>query len=120
MLLLIAVLLLVFVLSPTVGIIVVAVALFLEIGELAFWRKWMRDRRAETGSEAMPGELAEVIEPVGSDRGTVRLRGESWRARSRQPIGVGQKVRVARVEGLTLSVEPLPQAEVTAGTEKGP
>ncbi len=120
MLLLIAVLLLVFVLSPTVGIIVVAVALFLEIGELAFWRKWMRDRRAETGSEAMPGELAEVIEPVGSDRGTVRLRGESWRARSRQPIGVGQKVRVARVEGLTLSVEPLPQAEVASGTEKGP
>ena len=120
MLLLIAVLLLVFVLSPTVGIILVVIALFLEIGELAFWRKWMRDRRAQTGSEAMPGELADVVEPVDSDHGTVRLRGESWRARSPHPIGVGQKVRVARVDGLTLSVEPLPQAEIAPGTEKGP
>ncbi len=114
MLILIAVLLLIFVLSPTVGIIVVVVALFLEIGELAFWRKWMRDRRAQTGSEAMPGELAEVVEPVGTDRGTVRLRGESWTARSREPIAVGEQVRVAGVDGLTLSVEPVP------GTEKGP
>ena len=117
---LIAVLLLVFVLSPVAGIVVVAIALFLEIGELAFWRKWMRGRCAQTGSEAMPGEVAEVIEPVGADRGTVRLRGESWRARSRQPIAVGEQVRVAEVEGLTLSVEPLPQAEIAPGTEKGP
>ncbi len=120
MLLLIAVLLLVFVLSPVAGIVVVALALFLEIGELAFWRKWMRDRRAQTGSEAMPGELAEVVEPVDADRGTVRLRGESWRARSRRPIGVGEQVRIAEVDGLTLSVEALPQAEAAPGTEKGP
>jgi membrane protein implicated in regulation of membrane protease activity len=120
MLLLIAVLLLVFVLSPAVGIVVVAIALFLEIGELAFWRKWMRDRRAQTGSEAMPGELAEVVEPVGNDRGTVRLRGESWRARSPRPIAAGERVRVAQVEGLTLTVEPVAGAEAIPGTEKGP
>ena len=120
MLLLIAVLLLIFVLSPGAGIVVVAVALFLEIGELAFWRKWMRDRRAQTGSEAMPGELAEVVEPVGADHGTVRLRGESWRARSTRPISVGERVRVARVEGLTLTVEPVAGAERVPGTEKGP
>ncbi len=120
MLLLIAVLLLIFVLSPGVGIVVVAVALFLEIGELAFWRKWMRDRRAETGSEAMPGELAEVLEPVSGDHGTVRLRGESWRARSTRPIAVGERVRVVEVEGLTLGVEPLADGEGGSGTEKGP
>jgi membrane-bound serine protease (ClpP class) len=120
MLLLIAVLLLIFVLSPGVGIILVAVALFLEIGELAFWRKWMRDRRAQTGSEAMPGELAEVVEPVGTDHGTVRLRGENWRARSAGPIAVGERVRVLGVEGLTLRVESLAEAGALPGTEKGP
>lgn len=121
MLLLIALLLLVFVLSPVLGIIVVAVALLLELGEIAFWRRWMRDRRVQTGSEAMPGEFAEVLAPVTGDAGTVRLRGENWNARSRASIGVGEQVRVASVDGLTLSVEPVTgTGESVPGTEKGP
>jgi membrane-bound serine protease (ClpP class) len=121
MLLLIAILLLVFVLSPAAGIVVVVLALVLELGEIAFWRKWMRNRRVQTGSEAMPGEIAEVVEPVTAEAGTVRIRGENWHARSRAPIGVGERVRIASVEGLTLSVEPAAGTEkAVAGTEKGP
>ncbi len=107
MLLLLAILLLIFVLSPAAGIIVVVVALFLELGEIAFWRKWMRNRRVQTGSEAMPGGLAEVVEPVGPRAGTVRLRGENWHARAAEAIPAGERVRIAAVEGLTLTVEPL-------------
>ncbi len=127
MLLFIAILLLIFVLSPTVGIIVVVVALLLELGEIAFWLKWMRNRRAQTGSEAMPGEIADVLEPVSAETGTVRLRGENWNARSRSKIGVGERVRVASVDGLTLSVESAPETEpapetaaAVPATEKGP
>lgn len=120
MLLLIAILLLIFVLSPLVGIIVVVVALFLELGEIAFWRRWMRNRRIQTGTEAMPGELAEVVEPVGADHGTVRLRGENWTARSPEPIAIGERVRIAAVDGLTLSVERATAAGTVGSTEKGP
>ena len=39
--------------------------------------------------------------------GPVRIRGEIWNAVTRAPVQSGQRLRVVRVDGLTLEVEPL-------------
>ena len=38
--------------------------------------------------------------------GMIRVHGEFWRAESSRPVQVGDAVRVLRVEGLKLYVEP--------------
>jgi membrane protein implicated in regulation of membrane protease activity len=107
MLLVIAILLLLFVLSPALGIVVVAIALVFEVGELVFWRRVLRRYRIRSGPETMVGEAAEVVEPL-DPGGRVRLHGELWKARlpegTAQP---GERVRVTAVEGLELAVEPV-------------
>jgi membrane-bound serine protease (ClpP class) len=42
-----------------------------------------------------------------SDEGWIHIHGESWRAKSAVPLKRGQTVRVTRINGLTLFVEPL-------------
>ena len=71
---------------------------------------WMagrsRGHRVVTGMQGMLGERAEVVRGFDS-KGTVRYGGELWNARSGVPLQAGQTVRIARVEGLTVWVEPL-------------
>ena len=71
---------------------------------------WMfarsRRRPVVSGVEHIVGSTAEAIEDF-SGRGVVRLGGEIWKAQSPVPLRAGQRVRVARVEGLMLYVEPL-------------
>ena len=108
MLLVIALFLLLFVLSPTVGLVVVAAALVFEVAELAFWRRFLRRYRIRSGPETMVGDTATVEQPLGPE-GTVRFRGEIWRARLRSgSAAVGDRVRIAGVDGLTLEVEKIP------------
>jgi membrane-bound serine protease (ClpP class) len=64
-----------------------------------------RRRPVATGIEAMLGARAEVVGDF-SERGTVRLGAELWTARSTRPLRTGQAVRVVKVEGLVLVVEP--------------
>jgi membrane-bound serine protease (ClpP class) len=65
-----------------------------------------------SGREQMIGASAEVAEPLlplGDGQlyqGMVKIRGELWRAVSGESIPAGSKVRVARIEGLTLHVLP--------------
>jgi len=56
-------------------------------------------------SKHLIGERAEVIGGFDS-KGTVRYGGELWNARSSLPLQAGQAVRIAKVEGLTVWVEP--------------
>jgi membrane-bound serine protease (ClpP class) len=68
-------------------------------------RKW----RTATGKEELLGEQGEVTIAVPSGgEGMIRVHGELWLAKSRGQIPVGAKVRVLRVDGLKLDVEPLP------------
>ncbi len=71
---------------------------------------WMaarsRGHRVVTGMQGMLGERAEVVRGFDS-KGTVRYGGELWNARSGVPLQAGQTVRIAKVEGLTVWVEPL-------------
>jgi membrane-bound serine protease (ClpP class) len=103
MLLAIAILLTVFVLSPPIGAAVVALAAVVEVGEVLFWRRFLRRYRVSTGAEALIGESAEVVEECRPE-GRVRLRGELWKARAEHPLRVGETVRVTAVDGLTLEV----------------
>ena len=77
---------------------------FLFLGRLA-----LRAQRSPpvTGAEALVGQLARVRTPLlPREPGLVDLRGEIWRAISLVPLPPGHPVRVARVDGLTLTVEP--------------
>ena len=79
-------------------------AVFLFLGRLAV-RAQMRP--PVTGAGAMVGQLGRVRTPlVPSEPGLVDMRGEIWRAVSLVPLPPGHPVRVSRVDGLTLTVEP--------------
>ena len=77
----------------------------------------MRSRswKVTTGKEELIGEEGEVTEPVppaadgAPSSGMVRVHGELWRAAAPagQSIPKGARVRVRKVTGLTLEVEPV-------------
>ncbi len=62
-------------------------------------------RPVVTGSEGMVGATAEAFEDF-TERGRVRFGGELWNAQTTRPLHAGQSVRIVRVKGLQLWVEP--------------
>ncbi len=67
----------------------------------------LKARRNEvlTGSQGMISEVGEARTAL-LPRGKVFVRGEYWDAESSHPIEAGARVRVLRVEGMLLKVEP--------------
>lgn len=63
-------------------------------------------RPVVTGREAMIGATAEAFEDF-AERGRVRLGAELWNAQTSRPVHAGEPVRIVRVEGLQLWVEPI-------------
>jgi membrane-bound serine protease (ClpP class) len=60
-----------------------------------------------TGVEGIKGEIGETIESL-AQSGYVRVHGEMWKAESVSGnIEKGKKIRVVRIEGLKLFVEPI-------------
>lgn len=60
-----------------------------------------------TGTAALVGERALVLEPVSADAGRVKLRGEVWSARSFDPhtsIEAGRSVEIVQIDGATVVV----------------
>lgn len=70
-------------------------------------RRW----KSATGKEEMIGEegVVTIALPVGGE-GMIRVHGELWRAFSKVRVEEGTRVRVLRVDGLKLEVEPIPAA----------
>jgi len=67
-------------------------------------RKW----KSATGREEMLGEQGIVVAPIaGGAEGMIRIHGELWRAVAAQPVAEGKPVRVLKIEGLKLYVEPI-------------
>ena len=64
-----------------------------------------RARPVVTGREELVGSGGEVIESAG-DESWARVRGETWRVRSRERLAPGSRVRVTGVDGLILEVKP--------------
>ncbi len=72
-------------------------------------RSWKQAAGAEQLIGAI-GEVTDAFEGPGSDAsglGMVLVHGELWRAVAREKIPKGAHVRVVKVEGLTLHVEPV-------------
>lgn len=59
-----------------------------------------------TGQQGMVGEVGEALTDLAPD-GLIFVHGETWSAASAVPVSKGQPVRVVKVEGLHLTVEPL-------------
>jgi membrane-bound serine protease (ClpP class) len=64
-----------------------------------------RRQRVVTGPEQLLQETAVALEDF-EHTGMVRLHAELWRAHSATPVRQGQRLRVLRVIGLTVEVEP--------------
>jgi membrane-bound serine protease (ClpP class) len=90
-------------------LVVVAVGIVLEIGEITWGRRLARRWRAKTGAEAMVGRVARVVEACRPD-GRVRIDGELWQATCPAGADVGESVRVEGVRKLTLDVVPVANA----------
>jgi membrane-bound serine protease (ClpP class) len=94
-----------------------AVALPFAIIAIVLMRLVLRSRswKLATGKEELLAEEGEVTEPVGAASaegvitGMVRIHGELWRAAAAagETIPKGARVRVRKVDGLTLEVEPV-------------
>lgn len=69
-----------------------------------------RRRPVVSGAEQLLAATGHAVAAFRGE-GRVRLRGEIWTARSREPVGAGQAVRVTGRDGLTLLVEPLTNQE---------
>jgi membrane-bound serine protease (ClpP class) len=78
-----------------------------------------RDEPVRTGSEELVGSVGEVREPL-DPVGQIYLAGALWRARTsgKDRVELGNRVRVRSVDGLTLEVEPVADAN-PAAAEKG-
>lgn len=79
---------------------------------LSVWLYWliMRSMRQPvgTGVERLRQEVGEVVD-TGERAVTVRVQNELWRAKCRQVLERGDRVKVVDVQGLTLHVEKLPR-----------
>ncbi len=73
-------------------------------------RKW----KTATGREELIGSNGVVTAALQAGaEGMVRVHGELWRAESSQPVKEGMAVKVLRVDGLKLYVEPVEVASPT-------
>lgn len=88
---------------PLVG----TVALVGAIGTLGIATYFVRSRRQPvvTGSEQLLHEVATAIADFDRE-GMVKVRGELWLAHTRTPVKAGQRLRIIRVDGLRLEVDP--------------
>lgn len=68
-----------------------------------------RHRPVVSGREEMLDEIGVALENF-DETGWVRVHGETWRARTAQPLHKNDKVRITAIDGLMLSVTPC-QAE---------
>ena len=74
-------------------------------------RRW----KTATGREELIGSIGVVTAALQADaEGMVRAHGELWRAESSQPVSAGKTVKILRVEGLKLYVEPAEAASPAA------
>lgn len=95
---------------PLIGGMALAGALVVLLMVSYFVRS--RGQPVVTGADQLLSEPAVALATF--DRsGPVRIRGEIWNAVTNAPVQIGQRLRVVRVDGLTLEVEPL-EAERSA------
>jgi membrane-bound serine protease (ClpP class) len=96
-----------------VGMALASAAILLGIGTLA--ARSLR-RPVVSGSEEMLGALGTVASAAGDGTWWIAVHGEHWRARSSAALNPGSKVKVVRMDGLTLDVAPTDTPTTTGST----
>jgi membrane protein implicated in regulation of membrane protease activity len=81
-----------------------AVGLVCFCGELVFWHRRVRRRRAVVGGDSLVGELGTVVSSC-RPYGQVRVAGEIWAALCEAGADSGAEVSVVGRRNLTLIVE---------------
>jgi membrane-bound serine protease (ClpP class) len=83
-----------------------AVSLLFVLG-MAWMAARTRKRPLVSGMSTLVGAIGEVVSVEGdaAPEGWAQVRGEHWRVRGAKPLHRGERVRVTRVDGLTLEVE---------------
>jgi len=76
-----------------------------------------RRRPLVSGATRMLGAAGEVLEFAGTE-GWAAVDGERWQVRAGVALQPGQRVRVTRVDGLTLEVTPLVDANPPQGAQR--
>lgn len=87
------------------NLVVIAAAVVFEATLAVVGIRYTRRRRAQVGVQTLLGQSAQVITPL-APLGQVKVDGVIWQARAEQTVEVGATVRIARVDGLVLEVEP--------------
>jgi inner membrane protein len=91
-------------------VIIIIAAILGALVEIPYYR-WVAPvhRPLSTTSAGLVGDEAIVITAVEPEtlRGKVRVRSETWSARSSKPIPAGTKVRIVHGEGVSVTVEPI-------------
>lgn len=72
-----------------------------------------RRRPVVSGLEQLIGGTATVLQDF-DQKGPVTIHSETWQALTHTPVVKGQRVRVTGIEGLILSIEPLPSTNTEA------
>jgi membrane protein implicated in regulation of membrane protease activity len=103
MFLLLALVLLVVLPSPW-GFVGFGIALVCFGGEVLFWQRRVRGRRAVVGAHTLIGEVGTVVSAC-RPTGQVRVSGEIWAAQCELGAGAGETVTVVGRSNLTLIVE---------------
>jgi membrane-bound serine protease (ClpP class) len=75
----------------------------------------MRHLPAAQGAEAVVGREGVVLGEGLDPDGVVRVAAEEWRAIAPHPLPPGAKVRVTKLDGLVLTVEPLDLEHAQSG-----
>ncbi|MDR3478948.1 MAG: nodulation protein NfeD [Gammaproteobacteria bacterium] len=84
------------------------VAFFLIVVMLAI--RAMR-RKVVSGKETLIGIEGEVIDYINPNELQVRIQGEIWKAKTTKTLHVGQRIRVRKITGLVLTVDPISKNE---------
>ena len=103
---------------PLVLIVGLALASAAAVIGIAGMAARARRRPLASGATRMLGMAGEVLEFAGGE-GWALVAGERWRMRAVVALLPGQRVCVAGIDGLTLEVTPLADANNTANTPQG-
>lgn len=95
-----------FAISPA---LIGSVAATASIGLLAlmFFLVGAHRRPVISGREGLVGGIAEALEDFSDGTGMVLVEGERWSARCPRPVTKGEQLRILRLHGLLLEVEPI-------------
>ncbi|HEY6353569.1 MAG TPA: nodulation protein NfeD, partial [Burkholderiaceae bacterium] len=97
---------------PLIGAVAVVSAAF--VATVVGMAAKARRRPVVSGTPTLLGTAGEVIEFNGGE-GWASVNGERWRVRAAEPLLPGQRVRVTRVDHLTLEVSSAADAVATSG-----